>query len=139
MSRVCKARYETYAKAWYSDLDTPHCDRQLLLTRSIVNKIDSPNTWQVADDFDVELLEQFGIANAGTLQDLWGAESTTAEHDHLSGFNNSFHQLATMATVSGRNICNPDGLATFEDDAVDTRVGTQVEVTLNVHHAVNVG
>jgi hypothetical protein len=57
MTRAQKAEYGAYVKAWYSDLDTPRCDRQLLRRRDLISMINSPNTWQIADDFDIVLLE----------------------------------------------------------------------------------
>ena len=46
---------------------------------NIANNI--PDAWQVADDFDVELLEELGVPDTRALQDLHRARQIMTEVD----------------------------------------------------------
>lgn len=45
---------------------------------------DSPDTGEVADDLDAKFIEQLGITNARTLENLGTTKGTRADDDHLA-------------------------------------------------------
>ena len=70
---------------------------------------------------------------------LRSAESTRAEDDALPCADNRLPKLTLVCAVARVHEGNTDGLGALEDDTRDAGVSSEMEVRLNIHHAVDVG
>ena len=97
-----------------------------------------PNSRKVAHDLQIKLLKQLGTTNTRALQDLRCTQGSAANDDHLPRTNDSLLDLRSVGAVSSRDVRNTDSLVAFKDDTADLGVGTEVQVGLHVHDAVDV-
>lgn len=98
-----------------------------------------PNTREIADDLDVELLEQFRITYTRALQNLRSAERARAQNDVFPCPDDGLLDLVLVSAALRWYISDSDRLVALKDDTRDPGVGAQVQVVLNVHDAVDVG
>jgi hypothetical protein len=84
---------------------------------SVKERQSAPNSRKVANNLDVQLLQEIRLADARALEDLRGAEGPTADDNTLACFDNSLHGLTSVGTVARRDVRDTDGLGTLEDDA----------------------
>ena len=70
---------------------------------------------------------------------LGGAKSAGADNDHLARLHDRLLNLSAVSAVARRDVCDADGLVVrVEEDARHARIAAEVEVALDVHHAVDV-
>ena len=75
------------------------------------------NSWKVANNLDVQLLEELGITDTRALEDLRSTKCTGAQNNVFPRAHDSFFHFALVTTVLRVDIGNSDGLVSFEDDA----------------------
>jgi hypothetical protein len=77
----------------------------------------APNSRKVANNLDVQLLQEIRLADTRALEDLRGPEGPAADDNTLARFDNGLHGLTSVGTVARRHVRDTDGLGTLEDDA----------------------
>lgn len=103
------------------------------------NDEDSPDTREIADDLNAELVEHLAVADTGALEDLGRAQCTRTQDDHLARLHDGLDDLATMCAIARGDVRDTDSLVVcVEKHARDTSVRAEVEVVLNIHDAVHV-
>ena len=73
----------TYGTKSCSGLDTPRYPCMISTKQVKKKKKHEPDSWEVADDFDVELFQELRVTDTRALKDLRCSESTTAEDNVL--------------------------------------------------------
>lgn len=71
--------------------------------------------------------------------DLGSTKGTRRDNNVFPGFNDAFKELASMRSVVTWNVANPDSLGALEDDSVDSRIGPEMKIRLDIHNTVDIG